>query len=220
MSTTSSPGTFSSVRQKPVPRKSALKVALIITLCALALIAFRVSRDSQTALAEGDLLAEAEDHRGAIDAWRRAAAMHLPLLPSSHTAVSRLMDHAAAAESEGRISEALSAYRAVHAASLSARSFYVPYEAQRAEADEAIARLESSSTGAGAETRLAALSAPSAPSLFFFLANLSFVAAVALTFVFIRRVNRDDELPSRTKQALLAGIAVLVLLCLFGLLQA
>lgn len=196
----------------------------MVVLSLLCLIAFRVSRDSQSALIEGDRLAEARDYRGAIDAWRRSAEMHLPLLPSSEVAIERLLRQAALAESEGRPEEALSAYRAVHAAALSARSFYVPFEAARSDADAAIARLESNEDDE--EARLSALAAPSAPTPFFFLANLSFVALVVLTLVFIREANRtsnasmDPSLTPRKKQAYLAGILLLACLTLIGFWQA
>lgn len=81
------------------------------------------------------------DHAAAIAHYRRAAESYAPFSPYPEEALSRLAEIGQDAEGQGDTQLALAAWRAVRAATLGARSFYVPHEARLREADHHLAAL-------------------------------------------------------------------------------
>lgn len=110
----------------------------------LAVLAVRVVTASQGELERADRLREQGDLDAAIVHYRRAARWYAPASPYPPEALTALSEIAAEAEREGDRRLALTAWRAVRAAIMSTRSFYVPYEGRLEEANRHIAELMAS----------------------------------------------------------------------------
>jgi hypothetical protein len=142
---------------------------------------------------------------GAVIHYRRAARWYAPGSPFHVEALSRLGTIGAQAEQRGDSELALSAYRAVRAAIMSTRSFYIPEQARLRAADERIATLMAAlpappmDAGKSREQlrreHLALLEANSDPNLLWTLILLAgFAAFVGGTFAFIRRaIDAQDR---------------------------
>ena len=115
--------------------------ALGVVLVVLLALAVRVIGSSRAELAEARALDGHGDPAIAVSHYRRAARWYAPLSPYPEQALARLSEIGAQAEHDGDVDLALSAWRSIRAATLGARSFYVPYEDRLREADRHIASL-------------------------------------------------------------------------------
>ena len=166
-----------------------MKLALRIFAAAgvvFAVVTTRVVVSARFELQQGQLLYEAGDIPGAVLHYRRAGRWHAPGNPYSRAALSALARIAREAEAAGDDAQALAAWRSLHAAIASTRSFYVPNADQLAAADAEIARLMSrqlagdSSVRADIEHELAELPRPHATWTWLLL--LGFVVWVTSAF--------------------------------------
>lgn len=111
-------------------------------------IASLVAARLLVASADEQQLAELALSRGDRDAaivhYRRAARLYVPLSPFVGRALDGLRAQALRAEQEGDIPRALAAWRAIHAATMGARSVYVPHVERLREADVHVAHLMAS----------------------------------------------------------------------------
>lgn len=207
-----------------VRRQVARGLAVVGVL--LAVVAVRVVVSSRAELARGQAL-QAQDPDAAIVHYRRAVRWYAPLSPYPVTALSRLERIAAAAERDGEVDRALSAYRAMRGGILSTRSFYTPTPAVLARANEHIARLMSRQpappidAGKSPETlyreHLALLRGTHRPKLpFALLALLGLGLWISGAFAFATRaIDEEDRLVR--PQALRWGGLVLLGFALFAL---
>ena len=166
---------------------------------------------------------------GAVVHYRRAARWYAPGSPFHVQALSRLGSIGAQAEQRGDSELALSAYRGVRAAIMSARSFYTPEQARLRAADERIASLMAALPAPPMDARksreqlrrehLALLEANSDPSLFWTLVLLAgFAAFVGGAFAFIRHaIDAQDHFVPRQALRWSAVIVVGFGLFLLGL---
>ena len=127
----------------PVLTRRVLRVAAVVGVLLVA-FTIRVVTSAASELAEGDALREAGDKEGALVHYRRAARWYAPGSPYHVTALNHLGEMAEAAERDGDTELALAAYRAIRAAIMSARSFYVPERDRLEAANARIADLMSS----------------------------------------------------------------------------
>jgi hypothetical protein len=118
-------------------------VSLVLTLVALALgvMTFRVVEDGQAALRESDAAFNRGDLAMAVVYARRAAIAYAPGAPHTRVALKRLRAIAVGSEGAGDVASARLAWGAIRAAAIETRSLVEPYAAERAEADQALARL-------------------------------------------------------------------------------
>lgn len=112
---------------------------LAIVGVVLAVLAVRVVTASKAELAEGDRLLDMGEANAAIAHYRRAAGWYAPGNPYCLDALQRLASLGRRAEEDGDARLALTAWRAVRAGIMSARSFYTPNAERLREADEHIA---------------------------------------------------------------------------------
>lgn len=106
-------------------------------LCGRALYSTNVELDRANALREGG------NNELALDHYRRAATWTFPGNVRARQALQALLEIGAEAEARGESPLALAAFRSVHAAVMSTRSFYEPNADLREVADAHIARLMS-----------------------------------------------------------------------------
>lgn len=104
-------------------------------------VTVRVVVASRGELAAGDALVLRGELGQAVAHYRRAARWYAPLSPYPVRALESLELIAERAEAEGDTAGALSAWRAIRAAILATRSFYIPHEDRLAAADRRIAAL-------------------------------------------------------------------------------
>lgn len=115
--------------------------ALALVGVLLAVAAVRVVSGSRAELRRAEMRQSHGDVQGAIVHLRRAARWYAPGNPFCRSALDRLRRIALTAEREERPDEALSAWRSIRSALLSARSVIVPHAGRLREADERIADL-------------------------------------------------------------------------------
>lgn len=128
-----------------LPRRALSRAALVIGLV-LAGLLLRAWISCGSELAEADSARRGGDTEAAIDHYRRAAAWYFPGNVRASAALEALFEIGAQAEARGETALALSAFRSVRAAAMSARSLYVPHDALRTHADERIAALMAAGT--------------------------------------------------------------------------
>ena len=198
----------------------------------LAALVARVVTSSARELAAGEALRASGDLPAAVVHLRRAARFYAPGSPYHVAALTQLADIAADAERQGEVELALSAYRAVRGAILSARSFYIPERERLAAANGRIADLMAAlppppmdadkSREQLRKEHLALLEQNRDPHLLWTLVLLlGFVAWVGGAFVFsVRAIDEEDRWVA--PQAYRWGAVILVGLLLFvlGLSQA
>ena len=121
---------------------------LLRGLCVLALVlgsfALRVVTSAASELRTGDQYRGQGETEAALIHYRRAARWYAPGSPYHVEALGRLGKIGAEAEQRGDVDMALAAYRAIRAAIMSTRSFYVPERERLRAADERIAALMAS----------------------------------------------------------------------------
>jgi len=193
-----------------------------VLLCAavgLGVIVTRVFYDGRAALAAGDAAIAKGDVDGAISGWRRAARWYAPGAPHVIDAYDRLETFAREAEARGNRAGALAAWRAIRSSVVATRSFYTPFPARLAAADERIAALMAADEvaadpkkdeAAARAFHAALLARDDSPKLSWtILALAGFAAWVGGGFWFARRgVGADDKLVRR--EAIRAGVAIVV----------
>ena len=103
--------------------------------------ALRVVTSAASELRTGDRYREHGEHEAALIHYRRAARWYAPGSPYHVEALTRLGRMGAEAEQRADVDLALAAYRAIRAAIMSTRSFYVPERERLRAADERIAVL-------------------------------------------------------------------------------
>lgn len=118
-------------------------LALGLVIAGLALRAW-VSCSEELALA--DEARDAGSLESAIDHYRRAAVWYFPGNVRAREALEALFELGHEAQERGDATLALSAYRSVHGAAMSARHVLVPGDDLRARADEEIATLMADGT--------------------------------------------------------------------------
>lgn len=184
--------------------RTALRVIAIIALL-FAALAVRVVASSRSELIEARRLSEKGDIAGSIVHFRRAARWYAPASPYHVQALSELGKIAREAERRADKPLALSAYRAIRAAIMSTRSFYIPERDRLNAANRRIADLMASqppppidagkSREALRKEHLALLEAQKGPNIFWTcVLLLGFVAWVGGAFLFsIRAIDDTDR---------------------------
>jgi hypothetical protein len=121
---------------------------LLRGLCVLGLVlgsfALRVVTSAASELRSGERYQQAGQTEAALIHYRRAGRWYAPGSPYHVEALVRLGRIGADAEQRGDVDLALAAYRAIRAAIMSTRSFYVPEAERLRAADERIAVLMAS----------------------------------------------------------------------------
>jgi tetratricopeptide (TPR) repeat protein len=125
----------------PLKRRRAVVQGLLAAALVLAGLVLRAWVSSGAELAEAEAAQRGGDLEGAIAHYRRAAAWYFPGNARAAEAIEALFALGEAAEARGETTLALAAFRSVRAASMSARSVYVPHDSMRRAADERIAAL-------------------------------------------------------------------------------
>jgi hypothetical protein len=183
-------------------RTAARGIAIVSVL--LAVIAVRVVSGSRGEYLRGEQLLAAGDPDGAIIALRRAARWYTPGNPYCGRALDRLYAIGVSAERANDAPRALAAYRSIHGAIWSSRSFYVPHRERLERADRRIAELSArwvaqEDRPRARERFLRDLSAPEQPQLGWSLLLLAgWIAWTAGAFVFARRaIDEEDRVLAR-----------------------
>lgn len=122
-------------------RARTLVRVLIVAGLVLGSFTLRVVTSSASELHEGDQYRAHGQLEAAVVHYRRAARWYAPGSPYHVEALGKLGQIGADAEQRGDVDLALAAYRAVRAAIMSTRSFYVPEPQRLRAADERIASL-------------------------------------------------------------------------------
>lgn len=116
---------------------------LLVGIVLLAVLV-RVAVESRAAFVQGASARAEGDVEGAIFHFRASARFYAPMLPWPEEALDELLDIGRRAEERGDYVLALSAYDAVRAGTMGARSFYTPHadklEAANARLPEVMAR--------------------------------------------------------------------------------
>jgi hypothetical protein len=115
--------------------------ALVVLGLVLGSFALRVVTSAASELSAGDRSRARGEVEAALIHYRRAARWYAPGSPYHVEALGRLGAIGADAEQHGDVDLALAAYRAIRAAIMSTRSFYVPEAERLRAADERIAAL-------------------------------------------------------------------------------
>lgn len=183
--------------------ETALRVAGVALVVLLAL-AVRVIGSARTELAEAQELDGRGETARAVAHYRRAARWYAPFSPYPEQALARLAEIGSEAEADADTELALSAWRSIRAATLGARSFYVPHQARLHEADRHIAALMASLPPPPIDVRrtpeereaadLALLEADSGPTpLPSLVALVGLGTWIAAAFLFATRAFGDDD---------------------------
>lgn len=130
---------------------------LTVLVVALGAMTFRVVRDGEAALAESDAAFHRGDLSNAVLYARRAAIAYAPGAPHTRAALKRLRAVAVGSEGVGDMGSARLAWGAIRAAAVETRGFTEPYANERAEADQALARLSAAPLRADAEAHARAV---------------------------------------------------------------
>ncbi|HMI92693.1 MAG TPA: hypothetical protein VK509_15060, partial [Polyangiales bacterium] len=120
--------------------RTLLRVLVVLGLV-LGSFALRVVTSSASELRAGDGYRARGELEAALIHYRRSARWYAPGSPYHVEALGRLGQIGADAEQKGDVDLALAAYRAIRAAIMSTRSFYVPEAERLRAADERIAVL-------------------------------------------------------------------------------
>ncbi|MBX3269438.1 MAG: hypothetical protein KF729_04215 [Sandaracinaceae bacterium] len=196
--------------------------ALAVLGVLVTILAVRAVGSARAELGRGDALREAGDLDAAILAYRRAARWYAPGNPYVPEALDRLAAIAEAAEAGGDRARALAAWRSVHGAIQSSRSFYVPHRDRLTAARDEIARLVAEGAPAGraesARRRTRErLDAPERPRVAYALLALAgWIAWTAGAFVFAQTaIDEEDRLLGRPARlwgtVVVAGFGTFVL---------
>ena len=193
----------------------------------LSVLLLRVLSSARQELHEADALLAQSDVDGAIVHYRRAARWYAPGSPYHVEALERLGQIAREAEAKTDIELALRAERAIRAAILATRSFYVPEQARLRSADEHIAMLMAEQPPPGMDAgkskaqlraeHLALLEHDPSPSvLWTFVLLIGFASWVSAAFVFsVRAIDEQDRwVPEQAKKwgaVILVGFGLFVL---------
>jgi hypothetical protein len=194
----------------PVPAhaRTAVRV-LIVAGLVLGSFTLRVVTSSASELHAGDEYREHGQLDAAVVHYRRAARWYAPGSPFHVEALGKLGRIGADAEQRGDVELALAAYRAVRAAIMSTRSFYVPEPERLRAADERIASLMAGlpppamDAGKSREQlrkeHLALLQADPGPSVLWSLVLLAgFAVWISAAFAFtLRAVDEHDRFVRR-----------------------
>lgn len=178
---------------------------------------YRVVRDGEAALAESDAAFNRGDLANAVLFARRAAIAYAPGAPHTRAALARLRAVAVGSEGAADVASARLAWGAIRSAAVETRSLTEPYAAERAEADQALARLSAVPVATDAEAQaravervrrtLLTLPGPSPLSSILLVAGFG-TAALGLALVALRGLTREGRLLWR---GFALGVAVFVL---------
>jgi tetratricopeptide (TPR) repeat protein len=205
-----------------------LRGALVVALLLVA-ITVRVVTSAVDELRQGDALRARGELERAVLHYRRAARWYAPGSPFQREALTDLAAIGAAAEQRQDTELALSAYRAIHAAIMSTRSFHVPEQARLRAADARIASLVAAqpvppidagkSRAQLQREHLALLTAERDPKLAWTLTLLlGFALWVASAFAFCARaINEHDRFVPREAMRWASLIALGLGLFVLGL---
>jgi hypothetical protein len=177
---------------------------LLLAAVLLGAFAVRVVTSAASELRAGDDYRAHGQLEPAVVHYRRAARWYAPGSPYHVEALGRLGAIGADAEKRGDTDLALSAYRAIRAAIMSTRSFYIPERARLEAADERIASLMAAlpappmDAGKSREQlraeHLALLAADPGPSVLWSIVLLfGFGVWVAGAFAFTMRAIDDED---------------------------
>jgi hypothetical protein len=209
------------------PRMRGVLHGLLIAAVLFGAFAFRVVTSAAAELREGDAQRARGELESAVVHYRRAARWYAPGSPYHVAALARLGAIGATAERGGDVELALSAYRAIRAAIMSTRSFYLPEPERLRAANARIASLMAGQppppmdAGKSREQlrreHLALLEADPGPKLFWTLLLLfGFLAWVGGAFAFtLRAIDADDRFIPR--EALRWGALIAIGFSLFVL---
>lgn len=200
---------------------------LLLAAVLLGAFAVRVVTSASAELRAGDDYRAHAQLEPAVVHYRRAARWYAPGSPYHVEALSRLGAIGADAEKSGDTDLALSAYRAIRAAIMSTRSFYIPEQARLQAADERIASLMAALPAPPMDAgksrdqlraeHLALLAADPGPSvLWSIVLLLGFGVWVAGAFAFTMRAI-DDEDRFVKREVLRCGAMIVVGFGLFVL---
>lgn len=190
-------------------RARAVLRGLIVAALVLGSFTLRVVTSSASELRAGDQYREHGQLEAAVVHYRRAARWYAPGSPYHVEALGKLGRIAAEAEQRGDVDLALAGYRAIRAAIMSTRSFYVPEPERLRSADERIATLMAGlpppAMDAGKsheqlrKEHLALLQAEPGPSvLWSFVLLVGFGVWIAAAFAFtLRAVDEQDRFVRR-----------------------
>jgi len=192
-------------------------LALMFVVLALGAMTFRVVRDGEAALAESDAAFHQGDLANAVIHARRAAIAYAPGAPHTRAALARLRAVAVGSEGVGDVGSARLAWGAIRAAAVETRALMEPYATERAEADQALARLSAAPEGSDpaaharaveqAQQALATFPGPSPLSSVLLVVGLG-TAALGLALVAMRGLTREGRL---LRRGFALGVAVFVL---------
>lgn len=198
-----------------------------IVAVVLSVLTVRVLGSAREELARADALAAQHDIEGAIVHYRRAARWYAPGSPYHVSALERLAAIGREAEAKGDVERALRAQRAIRAAIMATRSFYVPERARLRAADARIAALMAEQPAPGMDAgkskdqirreHLALLERDPGPSVPWTVVLLAgFFAWVSAAFVFsVRAIDENDRwvVPEARKwgAVIVVGFALFVL---------
>lgn len=193
-------------------------LALTLVVLALGAMTFRVVRDGEAALAESDAAFHRGDLANAVIHARRAAIAYAPGAPHTRAALARLRAVAVGSEGVGDAGSARLAWGAIRAAAVETRSLTEPYAAERAEADQALARLSALPQASDPEAHaraveraqhaLATFPGPSPLSSVLLVVGFG-TAALGLALVALRGLTREGRVLRR-------GFALGVAVCVLG----
>ena len=185
--------------------RTLIRIAVMAALV-LAVLVTRVVSSASAELHKADLLLAEGDIDGSIVHYRRAARWYAPGSPFHVAALTKLAALGAQAERKGETDRALSAYRAIRSAIMSARSFYTPEPKRLRFADRKIAELMASlppppiDAGKSREQlraeHLALLESGNGPNIFWtWVVLLGFIGWVGGAYAFtIRAIDDQDRL--------------------------
>jgi len=181
-----------------------IALAMMLFVLAVAVLTARAVIDGNHEMQMSDAAFDRGDLRVAIDHARRAAVLYAPGAPHVAQAYARLDAIALGAEAAGQPETARMAWRAVRGAALETRHVWIPERAELGRANQNLARLEASSSGASSahaadlarKRALAELQRYAAPAaVWVMLLSLGFLLSLGgLSLVALRGVTREGKL--------------------------
>lgn len=181
-----------------------IALAMMLFVLAVAVLTARAVIDGNHEMQMSDAAFDRGDLRVAIDHARRAAVLYAPGAPHVAQAYARLDAIALGAEAAGQPETARMAWRAVRGAALETRHVWIPERAELGRANQNLARLEASSSGASSahaadlarKRVLAELQRYAAPAaVWVMLLSLGFLLSLGgLSLVALRGVTREGKL--------------------------
>lgn len=136
-------------------------IGTLVALAMMTAMAIRVTSESRSELAIANVYEQDGDSIRAIEHYRRAMRWSFPLSPYSARAAASLRALAGQLEDEGRMDDALLAWRSIAGSAAATRFLYSPENSVREEAHDEVARLIATDrppgidVGADAEERAA-----------------------------------------------------------------